>query len=295
MIMLDKYETISFRAFLEGAELETEAVKKILESRLDGYKGWKAGFSLGENTAPDCFSALAFFSRFAYDTRFEWKNDGVPFKIWRDTFTDLGIWQKNCRVERGEIGLTETDWLENHLRRKIFRLGRLQFVPDIADETVAALVRNIKTEQALAGKIKTTSALVENVENLPVLIRNERILFVHIPQGERLTEEECTASFDYAAEFFGGRAVFFCNSWILSPAVTALLSKYSNLAKFASRFHILSVDSLSRSAERYLFGKIDRPERYVTETSLQRKAKEFILRYGALGSALGVFEYKKTR
>ena len=120
--MLDKYETISFRAFLEGAELETEAVKKILESRLDGYKDWKAAFSLGENTAPDCFSALAFFSRFAYDTRFEWKNDGVPFEIWRDTFTDLGIWQKNCRVERGEIGLTETDWLENHLRRKIFRL-----------------------------------------------------------------------------------------------------------------------------------------------------------------------------
>ena len=69
--MLDKYETISFRAFLEGAELETEAVKKILESRLDGYKDWKAAFSLGENTAPDCFSALAFFSRFAYDTRFE--------------------------------------------------------------------------------------------------------------------------------------------------------------------------------------------------------------------------------
>ena len=167
-------------------------------------------------------------------------------------------------------GISETAWLLNHLNLRIFRLGRLQFAPDSV--SVGQTV-----EFSAAGG--------------PSLSLGERFYWVHIPEGESLTREFCDDSFALAAEFFGGRMVFACDSWILSPALRTLFRQDSNLAAFARRFKIVSFCADSRSAERYLFGKIGDPACYSEDTSLQRAAKKYLLEKGALGTGLGIFEY----
>ncbi len=273
------YENISFRTFLEGAELESDAIATILEGEW-GYEEMQEAFlhdlETFERLSLDRRHALRFFARYAYDTRFEWQREGIPFSIWRDTCTDIGVWQKTYREESGEIGLAETAWLTNHLTRKLFRIGRLQFVPDEADEYVIELL----------------SAKKEEGESVPTLRLGERFYFVHIPRGGALTAEACESSFAQARAFFGGRSVFACDSWILSPKLQTILEPTSNLAAFANRFCVLSVEEESRSAERYLFGKIGDIGGYATATSLQRKAKEYLVRHGSLGTALGIFEMK---
>ncbi len=276
------YQTLTFRAFLEGAELDFSAIEEILRGDYAGYEEWKDLFqtqaeraqTFAETLSPLC--ALVFCARYAYETRGAWQAAGVDFSVWQATFTDLGVWQKACRREWGVTGLKELAWLNNHLRGKIFRLGRLQFAPESAD---AELVKDI-SEAAERG-------------DLPRLLVGERFYYVHIPEGAPLTEEACENSFATAAKFFGGRTVFACDSWILSPKLCALLPPASNLRRFAGRFQLLSLDPDSRSAERYLFGRIAEPKEYPARTSLQKAAKEFLCRGGRIGSALGIFEYKK--
>ncbi len=274
------YQTISFRAFLEGAELDYNAIEALLNALREdeGYESMKGAFLRSneefERLAQDRLRTLRFFARYAYETRFEWQEAGIPFEIWLDTCTDIGVWQKTYREESGEIGLAEFDWLTNHVTRKIFKLGRLQFAPDVADEELLGYLLEKKRE----GK------------KVPTLKEGERFYFVHIPRGGAMTKEECEKSFSAAAKFFGGRTVFACDSWMLSPALLPLLSPHSNLAAFANRFTLLSVDESSRSAERYLFGKIGEVASYAETTSLQRKAKAYLLTKGALGTALGIFE-----
>lgn len=269
------YETISFRAFLESAELEPSAAEKVTESGFEGYEARKAAFLSGASFEGDAFSALVFYARLAYETRFRWRDKGIPFEVWRDTFTDLGIWQKACRRECGVTGLKETAWLENHLRGKIFRLGRLQFAPDRADGEF------VKRVSALNADTGATFSVSEG----------ERIYYVHIPEGAPLTTEACDKSFAAAASFFGGRMLFVCDSWILSPKLRPLLPQSSNLAKFAGRFRIVSEDPSSRSAERYVFGTTGEPDGYPERTSLQKAVKELLCKGGAVGTAAGIFAY----
>ena len=275
--MQNDYGTVSFRAFLESAGVEPEAIRAIecFEAEDDYRAGVKAlsesdesFLRFAEGRSP--LFALFFFARRAYDPRLEWQRRGIPFFVWRDTFTDLGIWQRVCRRERGILGISETAWLLNHLNLRIFRLGRLQFAPDSV--SVGQTV-----EFSAAGG--------------PSLSLGERFYWVHIPEGESLTREFCDDSFALAAEFFGGRMVFACDSWILSPALRTLFRQDSNLAAFARRFKIVSFCADSRSAERYLFGKIGDPACYSEDTSLQRAAKKYLLEKGALGTGLGIFEY----
>lgn len=135
--MQNDYGTVSFRAFLESAGVEPEAIRAIecFEAEDDYRAGVKAlsesdesFLRFAEGRSP--LFALFFFARRAYETRSEWQRRGIPFFVWRDTFTDLGIWQRVCRRERGILGISETAWLLNHLNLRIFRLGRLQFAPD---------------------------------------------------------------------------------------------------------------------------------------------------------------------
>ena len=214
MTMQNDYGTVSFRAFLESAGVEPEAIRAIecFEAEDDYRAGVKAlsesdesFLRFAEGRSP--LFALFFFARRAYETRSEWQRRGIPFFVWRDTFTDLGIWQRVCRRERGILGISETAWLLNHLNLRIFRLGRLQFAPDSV--SVGQTV-----EFSAAGG--------------PSLSLGERFYWVHIPEGESLTREFCDDSFALAAEFFGGRMVFACDSWILSPVADAVSTGFQS-------------------------------------------------------------------
>ena len=160
---------------------------------------------------------LARYSEQAYSAK------GLAREEWLDTMRDLAIWSSNLQSVGGECGVRETHWLAHLVRTEIFRLGRLQFIPRVAQAPVCFGGNEFPAGTPYAE--------------------------VHIPQGGKLSVEAVNASFRRAGELFGSR-FYSCESWLLSPKLKTLLSG-GNILSFASRFTVTESDERDRSAERY--------------------------------------------
>ena len=156
---------------------------------------------------------------------------------------------------KGIPGIVEERWLSLPLQMKIFRLGRLQFEPD--------------------------------PEN--------KVLHVHIPEGEPLLDEECGKSFAEADRFFGPEYTMYdCESWLLSPKLQKLLKSQSNILKFQNRFEVQKIIYPFRQAEERVFGEIrEDKENYPEQTSLQRAVKQLVMTGEDVGIGYGVIDRNK--
>ena len=152
----------------------------------------------------------------------------------------------------------------------MFRLGRLQFEP-------------IVTKKDMRGKENTLSA-------------GTKALKVHIPEGESLAPEVCQASFEQAEEFFKGEyEAYVCESWLLSLHLKEILPETSNIIRFQDLFEVTGTKYSFPQAEERIFGEIlEDKGQYPEATSLQRKAKEYLLSGGDLGIGEGFF-YSRER
>ena len=211
----------------------------------------------------------------ARETQSLYAERGISDEIFYLTMTDIRIWSENFRRERGFTGIDNLGWIQNHLSGKIFRLGRLQFQP----------FPFYIPPYALKGRDKAADIKI-----------GERVLNVHIPQGERLSEEECKKSFAMAEEFFGDTPyrAFICDSWLLCERNKEFMSEDSNILRFAEFFDILgSSESSAQTLER-VFGKKERdPRLYPEVTSLQRRCKAYLLSGGKAGTGFGIRRIKK--
>ena len=195
---------------------------------------------------------LCFFTRLGAD-RFEaFQEKGISRQIFFQTLSDISIWAADCRKKNGFPGLSEGNWVAKSLHMELFRLGRLQFEPSFLGE-------------------------------IPCLK-------VHIPEGGPLAIKEVFASFDQAKDFFHDSfSLFTCSSWLLFPGLQTLLPPESNIIQFQHLFSLKSVDLSSRQGEERIIGKIcSDPSLYPSNTSLQKKAREYLLKGGKLGSGFGV-------
>lgn len=195
---------------------------------------------------------LYLYLRFACDLYPEFQKRNISDRIYFDTFYDFTIWFERYRKKTGKTGLMEGDWLSLPLDMKIFRLGRLQF------------------------------------EKNP----EKRILHVHIPEGEPLTEEACTEAFKQAEQFFGDAyEMFDCESWLLSPKLKKLLDENSSIIKFQNRFAIKDIIYTFRQAEERVFGEIrEDKESYPENTRLQRALKKFVMEGNDVGMGYGIIK-----
>ena len=98
---------------------------------------------------------------------------GISDEIYYDTMSDIRIWCEN----NGNKGLKNYGWLQNHVKTELFRLGRLQFQ-----------LYECKNRTLLYNKLPFSYG--------------EKLIYVHIPQGEKLNYDECVNSFRTAGEFF---------------------------------------------------------------------------------------------
>jgi len=55
---------------------------------------------------------------------------GIREEITRDTLTDLEVWMRDHRTRTGRWGLDQLAWFREHFAGRLFRLGRLQFMPE---------------------------------------------------------------------------------------------------------------------------------------------------------------------
>ena len=179
--------------------------------------------------------------------------------------SDIKIWCENNRNK----GLKNYGWLSNHVRCELFRLGRLQF-------------------QLYPCKNRTLI-----YKKLP-FDYGESLVYVHIPQGEKLSAEECIRSFEMAEEFFKkyfpdyNYRYYFCESWLLYEGNKEFMKEDSNILKFASMFtHAYSVKIDEQAIER-IFGKRRFFKKHYPEnTSLQKNAKAYMQKGGRLGVGIG--------
>lgn len=190
---------------------------------------------------------------------------GIDDNIFWDTAGDIKIWCENNQNK----GLKNYRWLSNHIKGELFRIGRLQF------------------------QIYTCCNNALDYAKLPFDC-GEKVIYIHIPQGEKLIYDDCIKSINDAKIFFKTYfpeykfKYFFCESWLLYEGNAQFMKKDSNILKFSSLFDIAySVNEQSQAIERIFGEKRKNADRYPEKTSLQKAAKEYIKNSNKLGIGIG--------
>lgn len=201
-------------------------------------------------------------------TKMSYLEKGISLDVFYDTMSDIAIWCAN----NDNKGLKNYNWIKNHLKLELFKLGRLQF-------------------QMYKCKNKTLE-----YDYLPFNY-GDNLLYVHIPQGEKLIYSKCVDSIKEALEFF--KTYFsefeydymFCESWLLYVENYAFMSTSSNILQFQSLFEIVYSEPNDKQAIERIFGKRHlNKNKYPENTTLQKHAKAYMKSGNKLGIGIGVID-----
>lgn len=119
-------------------------------------------------------------------------------------------------------------------------------------------------------------------------------IFMHIPSDADLSPLSVRRSVRDARLFFKtfypeyAEAPMLCDSWLLSPALPALLPPTSNIVRFQREFEVLRWEKDSSAYLEWVYPVSDLPYGQLAEgTALQRAMKAYLLAGGKVGWALG--------
>lgn len=151
-----------------------------------------------------------------------YQKKGIPEEILLDTLSDMVIWTNTWSDLKGELHLSQLNWLKHHLSMKLFKIGRLQYY--LAE---ASHYRAVPEENLQVG---------------------DPILDIHIPAVGPLTPEECARSIAMAKEFFAKYFPehryqgFVCHSWLLDESLKEILPADSNILQFQKLFNLYGTE-----------------------------------------------------
>lgn len=179
---------------------------------------------------------------------------GIPDDIYFATMSCYTRFVNECLYYKGGYQFDRGWWTWRQLSMVAFRLGRLEFE-----------------------------------------LHPEGHIAMHIPSGSELdpevVDEALSLASDFLARFYPERVGcrFTCNSWLLSPALSGLLPTGSNILSFQKRFRLFGSAPEAQDYISWLFRCLPGTplEHLPEETSLQKKAKQFLLNGGKIGNAAG--------
>lgn len=207
--------------------------------------------------------ALLYSVEFTYP---KYQKAVISDEIYFETMKDIAVWCEN----NNNKGLKNLPWIKNHLNFQLFKLGRLQFQFYKCDNRTL------------------------NYDLLPFNF-GENLIYVHIPQGEKLVYAECVNSLKNAKSFFGEYFpnydfdYFFCESWLLYGENWQFMNSSSNILQFSTLFDLVYSVEDDRQAIERIFGKRQLiKSKYQENTALQRSAKRFMQNGGKLGVGIGI-------
>ena len=157
----------------------------------------------------------------------KYEDKKIPEEIMKETLKDMVLWTEIWSELKESLYLGEIEWLSNHLKMKLFRLGRLQFKMGSAEHDVPE--KNLR--------------------------QGDNVIEIHIPAGETLETEKCRESINLAKEFFAKYFPefeyrhFTCDSWLMDETLKELLPEKSNIVGFMNmfdRFHKEKNDAILR-------------------------------------------------
>lgn len=216
----------------------------------------------------DDITRLAVILECAANAREKYQKLGISDSIFYDTMDDIRIWCEN----NNNKGLKNYRWLKNHVSLELFKIGRLQY------------------------QFYTCKSRFLKYSLLP-FDYGEKVIYVHIPQGEKLVYSDCVSSIKEAKIFFEkyfpgySYRFFFCESWLLFAENWQFMEPSSNILQFSSLFDIVYSYSVDAQAiERIYKKRRINKSKYPEDTSLQKSAKAYMLSGGKLGMGIGVIE-----
>lgn len=226
----------------------------------------------------DGFGALAFLLAAACGTRRRYREAGLPDSIFLDTLGCLPRFVREVHEKTGRWGFDRGFWAWRQVSGCLFRLGTLEY------EYCGA-----HTEVTLPGG----SALPARTP----------VLYVHIPSDASLNENSLDESYRSARDFFilhqktvckrhGVPQAVLCDSWLLAPALTELLSPGSGIRRFASEYDLFAFDPDDEEFYNWLYGKKAPPEELPQDTSLQRAVKKRLMEGKTVGAGYGILKRK---
>ena len=195
----------------------------------------------------------------------------VPESVFYDCARGLVAEAQACLQAFGAIGVYEVGWFYAVVNRQsVIRIGRLNFGMEIAGEWCSG------------GKVQ----------------EGDKILLVHIPAGEELSDAACYRSLRDAERFFlryypeFDFKCFVCGSWMLDESLDAFLGEKSNIRNFRKLFTHYRTEE-SDSAIKFVFGRCVTRENihsFVPVTRLQSELQKHIASGGKLYAAFGTRE-----
>lgn len=249
-------EPMAQRVLTELSQLELEKYRLPMEwmmSRDTGARGYQELTSLlGDD--PDGGKLLACQLHCACLRYDDYIRFGIPEGVYYDTMLCFSRFVTECLYYKGGYQFDRGWWTWRQLSMCLFRLGQLEYE-----------------------------------------LRPDGTVGIHIPTGADLSPDSVSASLKEAKAFLTAHfpeyadAALTCGSWLLSPALKELLNETSNILHFQKCFDIERVDADAMEYVCWLFQRQPDadPETFPEVTSLQRRAKQYILGGGKIGSATG--------
>lgn len=109
--------------------LQTLAIS-LHEMLLRGGRGWEdAAERLMKRMPEDGMFAAVVLGSCVPHVSERYQSLGIPQTILADTLSDFRLWMEQHRKRFGEWGLSEVGWLIHHLSGRLYKLGRLQYMP----------------------------------------------------------------------------------------------------------------------------------------------------------------------
>lgn len=185
---------------------------------------------------------------------------GISDEIFTETFKCFTRFIDECKDKTGKYAFDRAFWTWRQASMLIFRIGELEY--EFINEN---------------GKKEVS---------------------VHIPSDAKMSDDVIDSSLKAAQEFFDtyypeySDCDYVCDSWLLSPKLKELLSEESNIIRFQNRFEIREENKEAKDIFEWLFKTSEDAsiETLPEKTSLQRKAKELLLKGDNIGIAVGVMK-----
>ena len=144
------------------------------------------------------------------------------------------------------------------------------------------------------GTVKNRYVRLPKEQWMKTVTKGTKVISVHIPSGGALTPEICTADLKRGKEVinrcFGEFPVLYCHSWLLEPALRAILGKETNLTRFSDRFCRVPVMSTGMDVFGYVYNLREIPPLHTLseESSLARCVKLHLISGGHVWGAAGI-------
>ncbi len=255
-------DVVAERVLRTNDELNFERLEEhlsLLMDRRTGLEGYQTlTEALGED--PEGIKMLTCQLRCACRRYETYQQMGISDEIYFATMGCFSRFVMECLYYKGCYQFDRGWWTWRQLSMSVFRLGQLEYE-----------------------------------------LREDGNVGVHIPTASDLSPASVDASLQKALAFMDdcfpaySGAQFTCRSWLLSPAVEKLLEPSSNILHFLRRFDIREVDADNQDYVSWLFQRLPGmdPASFPETTSLQRKAKQYLLSGGKIGNAYGVMNIRR--